>query len=301
MKNAVCFENARVPGHESPVKVAAIQFEPVLGDKQANLEKSLRLLCEAAENGADIAVMPELCSTGYVFDSRAEAYAMAEEVPAGPTTQAWMRLAKEKNMYIAAGIAEKVGVKLYNSSVLVGPEGYIGTHRKVCLWDEEKLFFEPGDLGNQVFYTPLGRMSMLICYDMWFPEQWRSCALKGADIVLVSTAWVKGSPVPFGAPSMGVFQGMCAALSNNFFVAVSDRIGTERGVVFPGGSLIIDKKGRPLAGPVGAEQTIVYAELNLGDARRKQWTGFANPLHNRREDLWGPFPGDEDYDAMLPK
>jgi len=279
-------QKERVPGQESVVTVAAVQFCPVWGDRAANIAKSLELIGRAADAGAQIIVLPELCSTGYVLNSRAEAYALAEEVPAGEASQAWMRIARERGLIIAAGVAEREGDLLYNTSVLVGPEGIIGRYRKQCLWDEEKFFFEPGDLGNPVFQTPLGRISMLICYDMWFPENWRRCALGGADIVLVSTAWVRGGQVPFGAPSMGVFLGMCAALSNNIFVAVADRTGTERGAIFPGGSMIVDKKGRPLAGPAGEEETVVLSQLNLMDARRKQWTPMAGPLADRRGDLW---------------
>ncbi|MCC8025703.1 MAG: nitrilase family protein [Clostridium sp.] len=295
-------ETKRIRGKESEVKVASIQMEPVFGNKQLNLKKTLDLINEAADQGAQIIVLPELCNTGYMFNSRAEAFSLAEEVPAGASSEAWIEAARKRKVYIAAGITEREGNDLYNSSVFVGPEGYIGKHRKVCLWDEEKLFFEPGNLGNQVFHTPLGRISLLICYDMWYPEQWRNCALGGADIVLVSTAWIYYPDLPYGVGNLGVFLGIGAALCNNFFVAVADRVGTERGCKFPGNSLIIDQGGKPLAGPVGMEEeTIVYAELNLSDARRNQWTEFANPIRDRRIDLWGSYIGDPSYDKVLPR
>ncbi len=295
-------ETKRIRRKESEVKVASIQMEPVFGNKQLNLKKTLDLINEAADQGAQIIVLPELCNTGYMFNSRAEAFSLAEEVPAGASSEAWIEAARKRKVYIAAGITEREGNDLYNSSVFVGPEGYIGKHRKVCLWDEEKLFFEPGNLGNQVFHTPLGRISLLICYDMWYPEQWRNCALGGADIVLVSTAWIYYPDLPYGVGNLGVFLGIGAALCNNFFVAVADRVGTERGCKFPGNSLIIDQGGKPLAGPVGMEEeTIVYAELNLSDARRNQWTEFANPIRDRRIDLWGSYIGDPSYDKVLPR
>ena len=237
-----------------------------------------------------------------MFNSRAEAFLLAEEVPAGETSQAWIDVARKRKLYIAAGIAEREGNDLYNSSVFVGPEGYIGTHRKVCLWDEEKMFFEPGNLGNQVFHTPYGRISLLICYDMWYPEQWRNCALGGADIVLVSTAWIYYPDLPYGVGNLGVFLGISAALCNNYFVAVADRVGTERGCRFPGNSLIIDQGGKPIAGPVGMEEeTVIYADINMSDARRNQWTEFANPIRDRRIDLWGSYIGDTSFDRVLPR
>lgn len=293
-------EPRRIPGRESEVRIASIQMEPEFGNIAANLEKTLRMIREAAAGGAQIIVLPELCNTGYMFNSRAEAYSLAEAIPGGRCTQAWMQAAQELGVYIAAGITEQDGVDLYNSAVFVGPNGYIGTHRKVCLWDEERIFFEQGNLGNQVFHTPLGRIALMICYDMWYPEQWRNCALAGADLVLVSTAWIHYPDLPYGVGNLGVFLGMGAALCNNFFVAVADRVGTERGCKFPGNSLIIDQGGKPIVGPAGMEEeAILYADVNLSDARRKQWTAFANPIRDRRVDLWGAYIGDKSIEKTF--
>ena len=123
------------------------RMEPAVGHKQANVEKSLGLIGEAASNGAKLIVLPELANSGYVFESREEAFALAEVVPEGETTKAWIRIARERGLYIVAGICEREGDTLYNSSVLVGPHGHVGTFRKVHLWNEENLFFEPGNLG----------------------------------------------------------------------------------------------------------------------------------------------------------
>lgn len=293
-------ETKRIPGRESEVCIASIQMAPEYGNVNSNLEKTLKLINEAADNGAQIIVLPELCNTGYMFNSRAEAFSLAEEIPSGTCSQAWMKVAKERNLYIAAGITEREGNDLYNSAIFVGPDGYIGTHRKVCLWDEERMFFESGNNGNQVFHTPLGRISLMICYDMWYPEQWRNCALQGADIVLVPTAWIYYPDLPYGVGNLGVFLGMGAALCNNFFVVVADRVGTERGCKFPGNSLIIDQGGKPIVGPAGLEEeTILYANINLSDARRKQWTAFANPIRDRRVDLWGTYIGDKSIEKTF--
>ena len=171
MSNEIDYsETKRIPGKESEVKIASIQMEPIFGDKKGNLDKTLRMINEAADNGANVMVLPELCNTGYMFNSRAEAFSLAEEIPGGPATQAWIEAAKERGIYLAAGIAELDGDNLYNSAVLIGPDGYIGTHRKNCLWDEERMFFEWGDRGNQVFNTRIGRISLLVCFDMFFPE-----------------------------------------------------------------------------------------------------------------------------------
>lgn len=284
--------NQRVKRQESLVKVAVIQMESEIGKKEENVKKSVELIEKAAKNGATLIILPELCNSGYVFNSREEAYQLSEPVPDGPTTQAWMEAVKKFNVYVSAGINERAGDLLYNSSVIVGPAGYIGTYRKMHLWYEEKLFFEPGNLGFPVFETPLGKIAQIICYDMWFPESWRLCALGGADIVCVNTNWV---PIPGHHPTMwpmAVHLCMTAAHSNAIFVAAADRVGVEREQPFLGNSLIVDPTGTILAGPASEDQEeILYAECNLAEARRKKnWNELNGPLRDRRVDV---------YDAML--
>src|ERR1700730_10711035 len=130
-------------GAQSEITIACIQMEPVVGAKQANLANSLKRIEQAAAEGARLIVLPELANSGYVFRDRDEAFALAEEVPAGETTAAWIEAARRHNIYIVAGIAERSGGALYNSAVVIGPSGYVGTFRKVHLWAAENLFFEP--------------------------------------------------------------------------------------------------------------------------------------------------------------
>jgi N-carbamoylputrescine amidase len=274
------------------VKVAVVQMEPVVGEKEDNVKASVDFILEAVSKGANLIVLPELCNSGYVFNSRKEAFSLSEPVPSGPTTQEWIRVAKENNVYISAGISENAGNKIYNSSVLVGPEGYIGTYRKMHLWDKEKLFFEPGDLGFPVFDTPIGKISQMICYDMWFPESWRLCALKGADIVCVNNNWV---PIPGQDPNqkpMAVSLCVANAHSNVIFIAASNRIGIEREQPFIGNSIIVGPTGAILSGPASDDkEEIIYADLNLFEARTaKNWTSLSVPLRDRRVDV---------YDLML--
>lgn len=277
---------------EATIRVASIQFEPRIGERDANLARSGELIRRAAEKGAILVVLPELANSGYVFETRAEAFALAEPVPDGPTTTAWAEIAAREKIWIVAGIAERVGNRLYNSAVLIGPAGHVGTFRKIHLWNEENLFFEPGDLGFPVFHTPIGRIAMFICYDGWFPESYRLCALQGADIVCIPTNWV---PIPGQDPkreAMANILVMAAAHSNSIFIAAADRIGTERGQPFIGQSLIVSHTGWPLAGPASAtEEEILLADLNLADARRKRnWNEYNQPLRDRRRDV---------YDMML--
>ena len=277
---------------EAVVKIACIQMEPIVGEKDRNISHSISLIDQASDAGAKLIVLPELANSGYVFKSREEAFALAEEVPGGAACDAWMEVARNRNLYIVAGIAEREGDLLYNSSVVIGPKGYIGTFRKVHLWNEENLYFDPGNLGFPVFNTPIGRIGTFICYDGWFPESYRLCALQGADIICIPTNWV---PIPGQDPkreAMASILVMGSAHSNSVFVAAANRVGTERGQLFVGQSLIASYTGWPIAGPASAtSEEILYAEVNLADARRKRnWTEYNQILRDRRTDV---------YDEML--
>src|SRR5690349_21270499 len=106
-----------------PIRVSCIQFEPQIGAVAANIARASDLVRAAATEGSRLIVLPELASTGYVFESRAEAAALAEAVPDGPTTRAWAALAAELGVHIVAGIAESAVDALFNAAVIVGPEG----------------------------------------------------------------------------------------------------------------------------------------------------------------------------------
>ena len=118
-------------------------------------------------------------------------------MPDGPSARAWIALAQRLGIHLVAGIAERDGGRLYNSALVAGPQGYLGTYRKLHLWGDENLYFEPGDLGLPVFHTEFGRLGVAICYDGWFPEVYRLLAMRGADIVAVPTNWV---PMPGQTP-----------------------------------------------------------------------------------------------------
>lgn len=277
---------------EASVIVASIQMEPVFGKTQNNVARSVELLEQAAKQGVQLAVLPELCNTGYVFETRAEIASLAEEIPAGPSTQAWMEAAARLGIHIVAGITERSGETYYNSAVIVGPSGLIGRYRKVHLWGEEALYFTPGDLGFPVFDTPLGKIGCHICYDCWFPESFRLAALQGAELVCVPTNWV---PIPGQDPkreAMANILVMAAAHSNSMFVIAADRVGVERGQPFIGQSLIVSHTGWPVAGPASYDrEEVLVSEINLADARRKRnWNAFNQVLRDRRTDV---------YDRML--
>jgi N-carbamoylputrescine amidase len=281
------------PQQESRLKVACLQMEPRIGEVQANVGRSLELIAGAASAGAKLAVLPELCNTGYVFETREEAFALSEQVPDGATCEAWTAAAREHSMFIVAGITERDRGMLYNSAVLIGPQGHIGTYRKSHLWGAENTIFEPGNLGVPVFDIGVGRVACAICYDIWFPEIFRLAALQGADMLCVATNWVPMPGQPGNLPMMANILAMGGAHANSIFVAAADRIGVERGQPFLGNSLIVSHTGWPLAGPASLDrEEMITADIDLAEARRnRNLTEFNERLRDRRTDMYGEMLG----------
>lgn len=280
---------------EASTVVACLQFEPLIGEIETNRLKGVAMIERAAEKNAKLVVLPELSDSGYVFNSREEAFDCSSEVTTSPTIKAWCEIAKDKELYVVGGFCERDGEKLYNSAAVVGPDGLLGTFRKLHLWGDEALYFERGDLGVPVFTTRIGRIAALICYDGWFPEAWRLSALQGADIVCVPTNWVPMPAQPDGQMSMSNILCMAAAHSNSLFVAAACRVGVERGQPFIGQSLIVNHQGWPVAGPAATdEEHILIANVNLADARRQRSLNDFNQLmRDRRTDVYGEMLGAE--------
>ncbi|AUG08130.1 nitrilase family protein [Pseudomonas sp. S09G 359] len=280
----------------SPVRVAVVQFDPQVGtqNRAANLETSLNLALQAVNNGANLIVLPELANTGYLFINRHDAYLHAELIPDGPSMRAWMDFAQFHQVYLVAGLAERDGMQLFDTAVLLGPEGFIGKYRKAHLWNQEKLWFTPGNLGFPVFETPIGRIGLLICWDIWFPEVPRILTQQGADIICSLNNWVWTPPPLFddAGKCMASYLTMTAAHVNNVFIAAANRIGEERDARYLGCSLIAGTNGWPIGKIATAnEQTIIYADIDLSSARSAPiWNSLNDLQRDRRGDL---------YDAML--
>ncbi|MFC4117135.1 nitrilase family protein [Nonomuraea zeae] len=281
----------------SPARVAVIQFDPQVGldNCAANADRALALATRAARDGATLIVLPELSTTGYSFRDRAEAYEHAEEVPDGPTVKAWESFAREHGVHLVGGLAERDGVRLYDTAVLVGPGGYVGRYRKAHLWNREKLWFTPGDLGFPVFETPIGRIGLLICWDIWFPEVPRLLAQQGADIICSVNNWVWTPPPIFDETGrcMASYLTMTAAHVNNVFIAAANRVGTDRGARFLGCSLIAGTNGWPIGRVAGAdEETILTADIDIVSARSAPiWNQLNDLIRDRRGDLYDPMLG----------
>jgi predicted amidohydrolase len=280
-------------------------MEPVIGDVAANVDRTIAFICQCVDLNAQIVVLPELVSSGYVFATCEEASAVAETVPDGPSARRWAEVAREKQVYIVAGVPERDGGKLFNTAVLIGPDGFVGKYRKNQLWDREHEFFEPGNLGFPVFSTSLGRIGICICYDAWFPETFRMLALGGADIVCLPTNWVRPAEAfvappeaPYSMIHMVLFA---AAHSNSIAIAAADRFGTERGVQFEGRSLIVGHTGWPIAGPDSHDREgIIVGDLDLIRAQSdRDWTASNNILGDRRTDLYANLIRSDEFHCSL--
>ena len=275
------------------IRTAVCQYAPILGDLPANVERGAHAIQEAAENGADLIILPEMANSGYVVHSSAEARALAERPEESPAVARWHQLAQEHDAYVVAGFGEKVSdTALYNSALVIGPSGILGTYRKTHLFFEEKLYYRPGDLGFPVFDLPFGRIGILICYDLRFPEASRILALKGADVICVPTNWVSMMTPDRLWDTQGYCQANYVALANavmnQVYLACADRVGEERGVQFLGCSLIIDPAGTPLAGPASTDgEEVLVTQMNLSTARRaKNRNDLNHTWLDRRTDLY---------------
>jgi 5-aminopentanamidase len=265
----------------SKPKIAAVQFEPLHGQNDVNRAKTCALVREAAAAGAKLIVLPECCIGGMVFASRDELRSVSEPIP-GPTTDAWSKVSRETGSWVVGGLSEVAEGKIYNSAVLIGPEGQLHRHRKMHIRGgmEKEVF----DLGRQLTCvdTPLGRIGLAICYDMWFPEVCRSYALQGADIVAAPANWLGSVRTTHPYDAHGLPQGyhllMVNAMCNELVVVGADRIGKEGGIQFLGTSCIFGPSGEELCKPASRDsEQIIYCEWPEIESVRKA-AGFTRHL-----------------------
>ena len=265
--------------------VACCQLTPVFGDPAANRDLTADAIAYAAGRGAGVVVLPELVSSGYVFRSQAEAQACAETAD-GPTLGLWARLAARHEIVIVGGFCEIADGVLYNSAALVDPGGERWVYRKAHLWDAESQWFTPGSLPPPVIPTRFGRIAVMICYDLEFPEWVRLPALDGAQLLCAPVNW-PAFPRPDGERPAEIVRVQADAAVNRMFIAACDRTGEERGVDWVAGSVIVDADGWPLAeATMTAGPITIIAECRLGDALSKA-VGPANDVHaDRRPELY---------------
>jgi 5-aminopentanamidase len=271
------------------VVVAVAQLALTVGEPDANRQAARAAVDEAAAADARLVVLPELSDSGYVFADVGEARSLASPAASSATLREWRSLAARHDLVIAGGFCE-LGPDgtLYNSAAIVDASGTRAVYRKAHLWDTEKKIFTPGEDAPPVVALPFGNVGLMICYDLEFPEWTRLAALSGADLIAAPVNWpASASPPPRGERSGEVVVAQAAAWSNGVFVAVADRCGSERGVDWVGGSVIVGRGGYPAAGPVCEDRAAVLtAAIDLRLAQDKRNSERNDLFADRRPDLY---------------
>lgn len=270
------------------VHVALAQACPELLAAEQNRERSVELAQQAFRRGANIVVLPELFISGYTLD--ADGLARVAEPLDGPTVAAWQAAAAETGGLVVGGFCERDG-GLYNTAVAVGPQGPILHYRKTHLFSTEKSIFVPGDHGLPLVTTDFGVLAICVCYDLRFVEVLRSLSLRGAELVCVPTAWVRGFDAPDPDETViGQVSGVLAQANlDQVFVACASMVGATDDHRFLGSSVIVDPFGKAVIGPMsrdlsGLESTHIDLELV---ARARSRSPFINPVEDRRRDIYG--------------
>lgn len=243
--------------------VASIQMDCILNDKKANLSKAEEMVISAAEKGAKLIVLPELFSTGYRVEEQDEA--LAEPIP-GATTEWMQQLAARYGTYLIGAIIEAgENGALYDTAVVVGPEGYIASHRKMHLWGDECKRFKTGE-SIDVVELPFGKIGLQICYEIGFPEMARIQVRKGADILVYTSAFGRARYYVWDIASRS------RALENGAFIVACNRCGRDKDSEFGGLSRIVAPDTTILADSGADGDAVVLAELDLDEVERMRRT-----------------------------
>jgi predicted amidohydrolase len=255
-------------------RVAFVQGRPEFGEPERNLRHGLAL---ARTVDAELVILPELWSSGYVFSSHAEVAALAEHAERGATARALTTAARRDRRHYIAGFPEVSRGRFYNSALLAGPRGVLAVYRKLHLFEREREWFTPGNLPLAVHRVGRARVGMLICFDWRFPEAARVLALDGADVIAHPSNLV----FPNAQEAMRV-----RALENRVYTVTANRTGTEKRpggtVPFTGRSQAVDPGGRVLVRAGKRDEVAHAVDCDLAAARDKRLTEVTPILSNRR-------------------
>jgi predicted amidohydrolase len=256
------------------MKVSFVQFSPELGKVSTNIKKIESFSQEFQD--ADLVVLPELCNSGYNFKNSKQARANSEEIIKSKFIEHLISISKKYNLHIVTGFNERDGDDLYNSAILVGPKGYIGSYRKLHLFMKEREFFKSGNRGLPVFDIGICRVGILVCFDWMFPEVWRILALKGADIIC--------HPSNLILPGLAQKAIPAHSLTNRLFIVTANRIGTEGNLSFTGLSTIADPTGEVLYQASESREEVKVINIDISLARNKDITTMNHIFKDRRPD-----------------
>ena len=244
--------------------LACVQTDVVFADVSANLKRTLQWIDQAGGQGADLVVLPECMLSGYAYDSREQALSNALPIDDDVFSQIAQAAAAHR-LHVTLGFLELSGDKLFNASALVGPAGVVGHYRKVHLPHLGiDRFVDRGDMPYRPITAGEVKIGLAICYDCSFPEPMRVLALEGADVIALGTNW------PVGAAHTADIVPPARSMENHYFFVAANRVGEENGFAFCGHSSICGPDGITLAKSNDDKETILYAEVNVADARNKR-------------------------------
>ena len=261
------------------MRIGFVQFSPERGTGPRNVELAASLI---GKEHADLWVLPELATSGYLFSDRAELLSWAEEVPEGPSIRELRKLARRLNSALIVGFPERAGDDIFNSAVVINAlGGMVGVYRKIQLFDREKIAFTPGDRPPQVWDIGEAKVGVMICFDWIFPEITRSLALQGADIIVHPANLV----LPHAPEAMRT-----RCIENRVFAITCNRIGKESlnelEYHFIGQSQIIDPSGKRMIAASAEEPTAELFDIDLTLARNKNITPNNHLISDRRPELY---------------
>jgi predicted amidohydrolase len=275
------------------MKIGYLQFKPEFGKGKDNIAKIENMVSDV---DFDLLVIPELANSGYVFCSKEEVEEYSEKPSEGIFCNALFKISAEKKCFIVSGFCERAvetspetgdgNINFYNSSILVCPDHNFFIYRKIHLFEEEKLFFSPGNLKfkvNRISSPNFGSVNigMMICFDWIIPEAARTLALQGAQIICHPSNLV----MPYCQQAM-----YTRAVENHVFIITTNRIGTEtnrnKEVKFTGKSVILDTKGNYLATGSEDKEEIRIVEINPEEAFNKNINKNNHLFNDRRPEFY---------------
>ncbi len=267
------------------IKAAIGQIFIDIDQEQRNLERILKYIDLAAQNGADVIAFPECANNGYVFRDVDHAFENATSIP-GPFTGVLSEKARERQIYIAVGLSERGEYpEVYNTGILIDPQGaLVGKYQKHFLVTADKLWFQPSKTGFPVFSTELGKIGIFICADGRIFENARCLSLAGAEILFDLTNWFEPLQPNINTPARAIENGVWIVAANKVgFECLIEDSGTTKAI---GSSFIMSPQGEIIAQASGDREEIIYGIVRPAAAREKKAGGSKHFFRDRRPEAY---------------
>jgi len=260
------------------MRIGYYQFRPLFGKVNQNVKKVVNALRDVE---ADLIVLPELALTGYYFRDRNELKALAEDPDSSSTVEALIKLCQQNKMYMVTGFAEKSEDKLFNSALLIGPNGVEHTYRKLHLFNEEKHLFDAGDIPLQINVVKGMKVGMLVCFDWVFPETMRALTIQGAEVIAHPSNLV----LSFCQEAM-----ITRCLENRVFAITTNRFGSDKRphgeIKFTGKSQIVGPGGLLIKRAVTQREALFITEIDPAQSQNKNITKLNDLIADRRTEYY---------------